>query len=111
MDTPSSIAEEASVSQLPSSWSNNRARSRFAVLLSEVSSEALSVLCCSKANLFLLLVPVGFILNYLQQDPALVFSINLIAIIGPAAIIEYAVKGITEQSGQLLGQLLSMTFR
>ncbi|XTI92934.1 hypothetical protein V2W45_1472412 [Cenococcum geophilum] len=62
-------------------------------------------------NIFLLAVPVGFIVNYLHVNGITIFIVNFIAIIPLAAMLSYATKEITLRAGNILGSLLNATFR
>jgi Ca2+:H+ antiporter len=61
-------------------------------------------------NWMLLLVPVGFAMNYAHVDGKIVFVINFLAIIPLAGILSYATEEIALRVGETLGGLLNATF-
>ncbi|PYI08801.1 hypothetical protein BO78DRAFT_309890 [Aspergillus sclerotiicarbonarius CBS 121057] len=72
--------------------------------------ELIKVLFCSWANVFLIFVPAGFAVNYTHQNSSLIFAINFIAVVGPSAVLEFAVKEIQRRFAPLIGNVVSVTF-
>ncbi|ORX96591.1 hypothetical protein BCR34DRAFT_607578 [Clohesyomyces aquaticus] len=61
-------------------------------------------------NVLLVFVPTGFAVNYAHVTPALVFSINFVAIIPMASLMGFATEELAIRLGDIYGGLLSMTF-
>lgn len=76
-----------------------------------VLSELIKVLFCSWANIFLIFVPAGFAVNYTHQSSSLIFAISFVAIVGPSAVLEFAVREVQRRYASLIGNLVSITFR
>jgi Ca2+:H+ antiporter len=61
-------------------------------------------------NVLLLLVPVGFAVNYARLDGVAIFVINFIAIIPLAGMLSYATEELAMRVGETLGGLVNATF-
>ncbi|KAI9668043.1 MAG: hypothetical protein M1821_000863 [Bathelium mastoideum] len=61
-------------------------------------------------NVLLLVVPVGFAVNYAHLNGVAVFVINFIAIIPLAGMLSYATEELALRVGETLGGLLNATF-
>ncbi|KAF2772879.1 Calcium/proton exchanger [Teratosphaeria nubilosa] len=61
-------------------------------------------------NILLIMVPVGFALNYSHQNGIAIFVVNFIAIIPLAAMLSYATEELAMYIGETLGGLLNATF-
>jgi Ca2+:H+ antiporter len=57
-----------------------------------------------------LVVPVGFIVNYLDITPVAIFVVNFVAIIPLAALLSYATEEIALRTGDVIGGLLNASF-
>ena len=62
-------------------------------------------------NVLLLLVPVGFALNYAKRSPIAIFVVNFFAIIPVAEVLNFATNEVTKFLGDVLSGLLSMSLR
>ena len=61
--------------------------------------------------MFLLAIPVGFIVNYLYVNSITIFIVNFITIIPLTVMLSYTTKEITLRAGNILNSLLNATFR
>ncbi|KAL9624590.1 MAG: hypothetical protein Q9160_001255 [Pyrenula sp. 1 TL-2023] len=75
-----------------------------------VTSQLRATVFNSWLNLLFVLVPVGFAVNYTSQKPAIVFTINFVAIFPSSTMLAYALEEVMLRVGETLGGLLSMTF-
>ena len=73
--------------------------------------QARTLLFNSWCHILLLLIPVGFALNYTQVNSIAVFTVNFLAIVPSAMILSFAVDDISLRVGEVLEGLISMTFR
>ncbi|MCJ1433707.1 hypothetical protein MMC27_003071 [Xylographa pallens] len=64
----------------------------------------------SWCHILLLLIPVGFALNYTQVNSIAVFTVNFLAIVPSAMILAFAVDDFSLRVGEVLERLISMTF-
>ncbi|CAG8654811.1 33298_t:CDS:2 [Gigaspora margarita] len=64
----------------------------------------------SKINILLLLVPVGFVVNFLNLNKVIIFVINFLAIIPLAKLLGFATEELSCGIGQVLAALLNGTF-
>ena len=62
-------------------------------------------------NILFVLVPVGFIVNYLHLNPIAVFVVNFVAIVPSSTMLSYALEELMLRVGDTVGGLLSITFR
>lgn len=69
-----------------------------------------AVLFGSWINLLLIMVPVGFAVNYAHLNGIVVFVVNFIAIIPLAAMLSYATEELALRTGETLGGLLNASF-
>ncbi|CAG8584931.1 10515_t:CDS:2 [Acaulospora morrowiae] len=68
------------------------------------------VLFSTKLNILLILLPFGIASHYLRFDDTIIFSINFLAIIPLAKLLELATEGVSRRVGQAFGGLLNATF-
>lgn len=61
-------------------------------------------------NLLLLLVPVGFVLNYIHSNPVTVFFVNFLAILPLASLLGFAMDELRLRTGDIMGALVYMSF-
>ncbi|CAG8654657.1 5971_t:CDS:2, partial [Dentiscutata heterogama] len=64
----------------------------------------------SKINILLLLVPVGFVVNFLNLNKVIIFVINFLVIIPLAKLLGFATEELSCGVGQVLAALLNVTF-
>ncbi|CAG8487113.1 17421_t:CDS:2 [Dentiscutata heterogama] len=64
----------------------------------------------SRSNIFLLLVPVGFIVNYLTTNVILIFVMNFLAIIPSAKLLKFAAIEFSHHFGETVASLLYISF-
>ncbi len=76
-----------------------------------IIGQARLLLFNSWIHVLLVLIPVGFALNYTHGNSIAVFTVNFIAIIPSAMILSFAVNDISLRLGEILEGLLSTTFR
>lgn len=62
-------------------------------------------------NVLLVLVPVGFAVNYTHQSPIAIFILNFVAIIPISALLSWATDELALYVGEVLQGLLNITFR
>lgn len=62
-------------------------------------------------NVLLVLVPVGFAVNYTHQSPIAIFVLNFVAIIPISALLSWATDELALYVGEVLQGLLNITFR
>ena len=62
-------------------------------------------------SVLLPLIPVGFALHLTHQNPVLVFFVNLAAILPSGSIIKHSLVEVELSVGDVIGTLLSVTFR
>ena len=55
-------------------------------------------------------VPIGFAVHYTGQHPAIIFTINLIAILPSSSLLDYGLEQVGRRYGDLVKALLYMTF-
>ncbi|RIB20870.1 Sodium/calcium exchanger protein [Gigaspora rosea] len=68
------------------------------------------IICSSRSNVFLVLVPVGYIVNYLTTNVILIFVMNFLAIIPSAKMLKFAAIEFSHHFGETLGSLLYISF-
>ncbi|KAF2812767.1 calcium/proton exchanger [Mytilinidion resinicola] len=69
-----------------------------------------AVLFGSWINMLLILVPIGFAVNYSHINSIAVFIINFVAILPLAAMLSYATEELALRTGETLGGLLNASF-
>jgi Ca2+:H+ antiporter len=62
------------------------------------------------ANVLLVFVPIGFIVQYTEQAPAVLFAINLLAVLPSSIVMGIGLKRLREQYGAPVQAVLYMTF-
>lgn len=75
-----------------------------------IGGQLKTVLFGSYINILLLVVPVGFAVNYSHQQGVVIFVVNFIAIIPLAALLSYATEELALHVGETLGGLLNASF-
>lgn len=70
----------------------------------------IKIICSSRSNIFLVLVPVGYIVNYLTTNVILIFTMNFLAIIPSAKMLKFAAIEFSHHFGETLGSLLYISF-
>ncbi|CAG8704544.1 5257_t:CDS:2 [Acaulospora morrowiae] len=68
------------------------------------------VLFSTKLNILLIILPFGIASHYLRLDDTIIFSLNFLAIIPLAKLLELATEGVSRRVGQAFGGLLNATF-
>ncbi|CAG8473198.1 21615_t:CDS:2 [Dentiscutata erythropus] len=64
----------------------------------------------SRSNIFLLLVPVGFLVNYLNTNVIVIFVMNFLAIIPSAKLLKFAAIEFSHHFGETIASLLYISF-
>ena len=69
-----------------------------------------ATLCCSKANLLLVFVPLSFIAIARDWNPVALFILNFLAILPLAELLSWSTEQLSASVGQTIGGLLNATF-
>jgi Ca2+:H+ antiporter len=100
------LADEVDSDQLSMEERRQRALKRKIPVMEQVKF----VLFGAWINVLLIMVPVGFAVNYAHIGPVPVFVINFVAIIPLAAMLSSATEELAIRVGETLGGLLNATF-
>ncbi|KAF0400028.1 calcium/proton exchanger [Gigaspora margarita] len=68
------------------------------------------IITFSKFNIFLVFVPIGYIVKFVTKNDTLIFFMNFAAIIPLARLLGFATEELAESVGETLGGLLNATF-
>lgn len=69
-----------------------------------------TILFHSRVNLLLAFVPVGIAVAETHMSPAIIFTMNALAIVPLAGLLSYATESVAHRLGDSLGALLNVTF-
>ena len=68
------------------------------------------ILLASYFNVFLVFVPVGIAVQFINVSPTIVFAMNAIAIVPLAGLLAHATEAVASTLGDTIGALLNVTF-
>ena len=75
------------------------------------SSQMRAIFLNSYPHLLMLFIPAGFAVYYCHVNQIVVFTINFLAIIPSLVELAFGVDELSRHSGEILGELVNMTFR
>ncbi|KAF2396190.1 hypothetical protein EJ06DRAFT_534322 [Trichodelitschia bisporula] len=83
---------------------------RFKTGAKRFVSHTKAALLHSYVNLLLIFVPIGIAVNAIHLSPAIIFSMNAVAIVPLAGLLSFATESVAMRSGDAIGALLNVSF-